>query len=67
MAIVAGRREVHVEMVPNDFETDRVRLLEGMEADLVGRLEQCIPPVDQHRADLERVRWELAEARSKRR
>ena len=27
------------------------------------RLEQCIPPVDQHRQELERVRTELASMR----
>jgi hypothetical protein len=29
-------------------------------------LEQCVPPVDRHRADLERVRSELNEARATR-
>ena len=44
--------------------TDRVHLLERREADLLDKLQRCIPPVDQHRAELERVRTELADARA---
>jgi hypothetical protein len=55
-----------VEPVPSDSEVVRIRTLERLEVDLVARLEQCIPPVDQHRVDLERVRSELTEARGHR-
>ena len=43
---------------------NRVELLTSRESELVRKLEQCIPPVDQHRRDLERVRSELQMLRS---
>jgi hypothetical protein len=43
--------------------TNRVELLVSRESELVRKLEQCIPPIDQHRRDLERVRSELQELR----
>jgi hypothetical protein len=52
-----------VKVAPDNAYVVRIQTLERREADLVSRLEQCIPPVDQHRADLERVRSELAAAR----
>ena len=42
----------------------RIAVLEARESDLLRKLEQCIPPVDQHRYELERVRTELASARN---
>ena len=52
-------------MEPVSFEVQTVRILklERQESDLVERLERCIPPVDQHRAELERVRSELSQLR----
>jgi hypothetical protein len=41
-------------------------LLERLERDLRHKLEHCIPPVDQHRHELERVRSELSQAREPR-
>ncbi|MDA2978913.1 MAG: hypothetical protein O3B42_04005 [Actinomycetota bacterium] len=41
----------------------RIAALELQQSDLLMRLEQCIPPVDQHRRDLERVRTELSSLR----
>lgn len=58
-----ARKEVSVDSFSTDVETVRVLALQRRESDLLGKLEQCIPPVDQHRADLERVRSELSEAR----
>ncbi len=52
--------------IRGEIQTVRILALERREADLVSRLEQCMPPVDQHRADLERVRSELNEARATR-
>ena len=59
--------EVLVDPIRAEVQTVRILALERREADLVSRLEQCMPPVDQHRADLERVRSELNEARAIRR
>jgi hypothetical protein len=48
--------------MPDPNETDdgptplRSAVLEARESDLLRKLEQCIPPVDQHRYELERVR-----------
>ena len=39
-----------------------VRSLQLIEADLLDKLQRCVPPVDQHRADLERVRSQIAHA-----
>lgn len=50
----------------DDASSARIVMLERREAKLVARLEQCIPPVDQHRAELERVRTELGIARDAR-
>jgi hypothetical protein len=56
--------------MPDPKETDdgptplRIALLKARESDLLRKLEQCIPPVDQHRYELERVRTELASARN---
>ncbi|HSJ71827.1 MAG TPA: hypothetical protein VLA29_09315 [Acidimicrobiia bacterium] len=38
----------------------RIRTLRTVESELVHNLERCIPPVDQHRRELERVRSELS-------
>ena len=38
--------------------------LRQTEADLLDKLQRCVPPVDQHRAELERVRTHIAEASS---
>jgi hypothetical protein len=38
----------------------RIRTLRSLESELVHNLERCIPPVDQHRRELERVRSELS-------
>lgn len=43
---------------------DRVANLVVIESDLVRKLEQCVPPVDQHRRELERVRDQIANLRS---
>lgn len=40
------------------------RDLERREADLRHMLERCVPPVDQHRRELERVRAEMAAVRA---
>jgi hypothetical protein len=55
----------------SDFnETDdaptpvRIAALEVRESNLLRKLEQCIPPVDQHRYELERVRTELESLRT---
>jgi hypothetical protein len=42
----------------------RITALEVRESELLRKLEQCIPPVDQHRYELERVRTELALVRN---
>jgi len=42
----------------------RSDLLVAVEADLRRKLEQCVPPVDQHRRELERVRSELEALRA---
>ena len=42
----------------------RIAALEVRESNLLRQLEQCIPPVDQHRHELERVRTELALVRN---
>lgn len=39
---------------------DPLRALEERELALVAKLERCLPPVDQHRTELERVRSQLA-------
>lgn len=38
----------------------RIRTLRILESELIHNLERCIPPVDQHRRELERVRSELS-------
>jgi hypothetical protein len=48
----------------NQRELKNVRMLQERELDLVAKLERCIPPVDKHRHDLERVRTELASMRA---
>lgn len=62
-----GRRLVSLHVTTSD-ETQRysknVQLLLAKELDLVVKLERCIPPVDKHRRDLERVRTELASVRA---
>jgi hypothetical protein len=56
--------------MPDPNETDdgptplRIAVLESRESDLLRKLEQCVPPVDQHRYELERVRTELASVRN---
>ena len=55
-----------MEPVADDAPIARIVVLERREAELVARLEQCIPPVDQHRAELERVRTELSAVRQAR-
>jgi hypothetical protein len=42
----------------------RIAALEARESDLLRKLERCVPPVDQHRYELERVRTELASVRN---
>jgi hypothetical protein len=53
---------------PNDTEDGpsprRIAALEVRESGLLRKLEQCIPPVDQHRHELERMRTELASIRN---
>jgi hypothetical protein len=44
--------------------THRIAALEIRESNLLRKLEQCVPPVDQHRYELERVRTELESART---
>lgn len=46
---------------PNDRRIDD---LVAIEARLVHDLERCIPPVDQHRRELERIRADLARLRA---
>ena len=55
-----------MEPMSGESTVDRITALERLEADLVERLVRCIPPVDQHRTDLERVRSELVHARAER-
>ena len=43
---------------------NRVADLVALESELVRKLEQCVPPVDLHRRELERVRSEIATVRS---
>ena len=56
--------------MPNPNVTDdgpaalRIATLEVRESDLLRKLEQCVPPVDQHRYELERVRTDLASERN---
>ncbi|MFO7699037.1 MAG: hypothetical protein R6W79_00325 [Acidimicrobiia bacterium] len=38
----------------------RIGTLRSLESELLHNLERCIPPVDQHRRELERVRSELS-------
>ena len=42
----------------------RIAALEVRESGLLRKLERCIPPVDQHRYELERVRTALASERN---
>jgi len=42
---------------------DPLRILDARASDLVAKLERCLPPVDQHRTELERVRSQLAAMR----
>ncbi|MFC2153509.1 hypothetical protein ACFLQ7_02625 [Actinomycetota bacterium] len=51
-------------MTPSSWPFADVRDLERREADLRHKLERCVPPVDQHRRELERVRAEMAEVRA---
>jgi hypothetical protein len=44
----------------NGHNPKQIAMLQARELDLVVKLERCIPPVDKHRHDLERVRTKLA-------
>jgi hypothetical protein len=50
---------------PNSWPIVHVVDLERREADLRHKLERCVPPVDQHRRELERVRAEIATVRAR--
>lgn len=43
---------------------EHIAPLEKREAQLVAMLERCVPPVDQHRHDLQLVRVRLADLRA---
>ena len=49
---------------PSSWPFTHVRDLERREAELRHKLERCVPPVDQHRRELERVRAEIAAVRA---
>jgi hypothetical protein len=44
--------------------TNRIAALEERQSDLMNKLQHCIPPVDQHRRELERVRSDLSSLRA---
>jgi hypothetical protein len=44
--------------------TNRIAALEARQSDLMNKLQHCVPPVDQHRRELERVRSDLSSLRA---
>lgn len=47
----------------DEATTRRLADLDRREAELLDRLQRCIPPVDQHRHELQRIRTERDELR----
>ncbi|MEA1901896.1 MAG: hypothetical protein U9N56_00040 [Actinomycetota bacterium] len=59
-----------VESLMSDIQSEQdhavltsIERLQVQESDLVHKLERCVPPVDQHRQDLNIVRSQLEELR----
>lgn len=44
--------------------TIRIATLEARQSELMNKLQHCVPPVDQHRRELERVRSDLSTLRA---